>query len=103
MPPLIDLYGWSDTLRHDFAPLAAQGYTPGRVTIQHRGHYVVVTDDGELRATLSGRLAADAAEGGYPAVGDWVALTVRPEEGMATVHAVMPRRTAFVRKAADSV
>ena len=42
-------------------------------------------------------------EGGYPAVGDWVALTVRPEEGAATIHAVLPRRTAFIRKAADTV
>ena len=103
MPPLIDLYGWSDSLRDEFAPQAALGYAPGRVIVQHRGLYVVVTDDGELRARLSGRLAVEAPEGGYPAVGDWVALAVRPEEGAATLHAVMPRRTAFVRKAVDTV
>jgi ribosome biogenesis GTPase len=103
MKPLIDQYGWSDRLRQDFAPHAALGYAPGRVLVQHRGAYVVATDAGDLPAKISGRLASEAMEGGYPAVGDWVALTVRPQEGAATIHAVMPRRTAFTRKAADTV
>jgi ribosome biogenesis GTPase len=101
--PLIEQYGWSDRLRQDFAPHAALGHTPGRILVQQRGLYSVASDDGELSAQLSGRLAREAPEGGYPAVGDWVALTARPAEGSATIHAVLPRRTAFVRKAADSV
>ena len=35
-----------------------------------------------------------------PAVGDWVAVSARPEEGAATIHAVLPRRTKFSRKVA---
>jgi ribosome biogenesis GTPase len=45
----------------------------------------------------------EAGPGGFPAVGDWVALAARPGEGAATIHALLPRRTAFVRKAAHSV
>jgi ribosome biogenesis GTPase len=100
---LIDRYGWSERLRHDFAPHAARGHAPGRILVQQRGLYVVVSEHGELNAQLSGRLAHEADSGGYPAVGDWVALAARPDEGAATIHAVLPRRTAFVRKAADSV
>jgi ribosome biogenesis GTPase len=103
MIPLIDQYGWSDGLRQDFAPHAALGHAPGRILVQHRGAYVAATDAGDLPAKISGRLAREAMEGGYPTVGDWVALTVRPEEGAATIHAVLPRRTAFTRKAADTV
>ncbi|HLZ83306.1 MAG TPA: ribosome small subunit-dependent GTPase A [Caulobacteraceae bacterium] len=103
MKPLIEQYGWSDGLRQDFAPHAALGHAPGRVLVQHRGAYIVATDAGDLPAKISGRLAREAAEGGYPTVGDWVALTPRAEEGAATIHAVLPRRTAFTRKAADSV
>ncbi len=99
---MIEQFGWSDALGQDFAPHAAQGYAPGRVTVQHRGLYTVATDFGELNAQLSGHLMREAEEGGYPAVGDWVALTPR-EGGAATIHAVLPRRTAFLRKAADSV
>jgi ribosome biogenesis GTPase len=97
---LIEQYGWSDALGHDFAPHAAQGLSPGRVTVQQRGLYIVATDFGELNAQLSGRLVHEAGEGGYPAVGDWVAVAPRAQEGAATIHAVLPRRTAFLRKEA---
>lgn len=103
MKPLIDQYGWSEQLRQDFAPHLARGHAPGRILVQQRGLYVVASDYGELQAQLSGRFAHEAPEGGYPAVGDWVALAARLEEGAATIHAVLPRRTAFVRKAADTV
>jgi ribosome biogenesis GTPase len=32
-------------------------------------------------------------------VGDWVAIAARPEEGAATIHAVLPRKSRFSRKA----
>jgi len=97
---LIRSYGWSDGLQQAFAPFAAEGLIPGRVVVQQRGLYELVTDAGELTAQISGRLAHEAESGGYPAVGDWVAAAARPGEGAATIHAVLPRRTAFVRKAA---
>lgn len=64
---------------------------------------MVATDEGELRAKASGRLRHEAKEVGHPAVGDWVALSPNPQHGAAIIHAVMPRRTAFVRRAADSM
>jgi ribosome biogenesis GTPase len=100
---LITSYGWSDALRHDFVPFAARGLIPGRITVQQRSQYGLVTDLGDLTGQISGRLAHDADSGGYPAVGDWVAVAARPDEHAATIHAVLPRRTAFVRRAADTV
>jgi ribosome biogenesis GTPase / thiamine phosphate phosphatase len=101
---LIRSFGWSDALQQTFAPYAARDLIPGRVTCQQRGGYDLVTDAGELAAQVSGRLAHEAESGGgYPAVGDWVAAAARPGEGAATIHAVLPRRTSFVRKAAQSV
>lgn len=100
---LISLYGWSDRDGQTFAPYTAQGYVPGRVVVQQRGLYTLVTDHGELRAQLAGRFVHEAQEGGHPAVGDWVAAAARPAEGVATIHAILPRRTSFVRKAANTV
>ena len=100
---MIAQYGWSDLLAAAFAPHASAGHTPGRVVVQQRDRYLVATDEGELRAKASGRLRHEAREAGYPAVGDWVALSMNPEERAATIHAVLPRRTAFVRRAADSL
>lgn len=97
---MIDDYGWSDLLARDFAPYVSEGYVPGRVVVQHRDSYLVITDQGELRGKISGRLLHEAEEAGYPAVGDWVALALNEAELTATIHAVLPRRTAFVRRAA---
>jgi ribosome biogenesis GTPase len=97
---MISDFGWSDTLGQNFAPYAARGYVPARIVAQHRGAYAVTTDHGELSAQLSGRLAHAADEGGHPVVGDWVAVSARPAEGTATVHAVLPRRTVISRKMA---
>lgn len=100
---LIEQYGWSEVWAAAFAPHAHAGHTPGRVILQHRNGYLVVTDAGELQAKASGRLRHEAQETGPPAVGDWVALSPNPQDGAATIHAVLPRHTAFVRRAADSV
>jgi ribosome biogenesis GTPase len=99
---LIEEFGWSEQLRRQFAPFAARGLQPARVTVQQRGLFTLAALDGELHGRIAGRLAHDAAPGELPVAGDWVAIAARPAEGAATIHAVLPRRTAFVRRAADT-
>jgi ribosome biogenesis GTPase len=98
-PVLIEHYGWSDLLAREFADQALPGHIPGRIIVQHRDGYEVVTDEGELRAKISGRLLHEAGEAGYPVVGDWVEIALNDAEGAAVIHDVLPRRTAFVRRA----
>jgi len=95
---VLERYGWSDALQHQFEPHAAQGLEPARVLVQQRGHYEIVTAAGERLATLVGKFAHDAADGGYPVAGDWVAVS--PGSGTTLVHAVLPRTTTFVRREA---
>ncbi len=99
---MLSRYGWSPELQAQFDPYAAHGLVPGRVTVQQRGLYTLVTELGELTAELAGRFAHEADQGGYPVAGDWVAVAARPREGTATIHDVLPRRTAFIRKAAGA-
>jgi len=100
---LIQQYGWSDAQQAAFEPHSRAGYLPGRIIVQQREANLVVTDVGKLSARLAGRLRHEAREAGYPAAGDWVALSANANQGTATIHAVLPRRSAFVRRAADSV
>jgi ribosome biogenesis GTPase / thiamine phosphate phosphatase len=100
---LIEEFGWSEQLQRQFAPFAARGLQPARVTVQQRGLFTLAAPDGELHGRIAGRLAHDAAPGALPVAGDWVAIAARPAEGAATIHAVLPRRTTFVRRAADTV
>jgi ribosome biogenesis GTPase len=89
--------GWNESFADAFQPHESTGLAPARVAVEHRSEYVVYAEAGELRAELSGRLRFD---GDHPGVGDWVAIASRADEGRATIQAVLPRRTAFVRKTA---
>jgi ribosome biogenesis GTPase len=99
---VVKAYGWSETLQQQFQIHAACGFVPGRVIVQQRGLYVLATDAGDVAARLSGRFAYGAEAGMYPVAGDWVAAAVRPGETTATIQHVLPRHSAFVRKAAGS-
>src|SRR5688572_11619697 len=96
---MLEQFGWSDALQHQFSAYAAEGLIPARVVVQQRGLYDIVTEIGELSATLAGKLARDAPEGAYPVTGDWVAVLARPTEGTATIQHVLPRSTTFTRRA----
>ena len=96
-------FGWTDQHAARFGPWAGQGLVPGRVVKQARDLAVVVTDEGETQAEVSGRFrraVVDAA--GFPAVGDWVALRLVPD-GRSVIEAVLPRRSLFARQAAGGV
>ena len=100
MPDLTTL-GWDDANARQFEPHAADGLVPGRVTVQHRGAYDVLTEPGELRCDVAGRLCDESTSpADLPAVGDWVAVAARPDEHAGTIQAVLPRRTKFSRKTA---
>ena len=100
MPDLTTL-GWDDTLAEQFETYAADGLIAGRVAVQHRGAYDVLTEPGELRCDVAGRLYDESrSPADLPAVGDWVAVAARGEEDAGTIQAVLPRRTKFSRKTA---
>jgi ribosome biogenesis GTPase len=96
-------YGWNEFFEPAFHPYAAEGYEAGRVLLEYNYLYRVYTGRGELLADVAGKLRHEAvSKASLPVVGDWVVLQPRPEEGKATIHAVLPRRSKFVRKAAGS-
>lgn len=97
---MLSRYGWTARHEADFAPYAAQGLKAGRVVVQQRGGYRLITEDGEAWAQAAGRLMKSREEMARPVAGDWVAFEPRkPPEPLFVQH-VLPRATAFVRKAA---
>jgi ribosome biogenesis GTPase / thiamine phosphate phosphatase len=71
----------------------------GRITAEHKERYVVRTIEGELEAEITGnmRFTATGRED-FPAVGDWVALTVY-ESRFAIIHTLFPRFSIIKRQA----
>ncbi|WP_420319378.1 ribosome small subunit-dependent GTPase A [Gorillibacterium massiliense] len=102
---VLNLWGWSPYYKQNFQKLADQSpelnLQPGRVIAEHKLSYTLITENGELLGEVSGKFRFAATEREhYPAVGDWVAISPRYSDGRATIHAVLPRKSKFSRKAA---
>lgn len=95
-------WGWDDRWAADFVPFADRGMWPARVTAQHRGVWLVLGEKGEATASPTGKLRRHADDAAYPTVGDWVVCLESLHDGAASIHATLPRRSAFRRKAAGS-
>jgi ribosome biogenesis GTPase len=99
MHPQLAVLGWDpawEAVRS--AQATPDDQLPARVAMQHRGGYVLYGSDGEVAAVVSGRFRHETrAPADFPVVGDWVLV----RDGV--IHAVLPRRSAFSRKAADTV
>lgn len=98
---ILDRYGWDSFFRDRFAPFFEQGLSAARVIAEVGPLLRVVTEQGERTAEIPGRLRhAAQSRAELPAVGDWVALRSDWGSPRASIIAVLPRRTAFARKAA---
>ena len=92
--------GANDELYGLLQPYTERGLVLGRVSVVHREQYRVYTSEGEMKAEAIGALlyrAVDSSD--WPVVGDWVAAQI-VGPGEAMIHAVLPRKTIFSRRAA---
>lgn len=75
-----------------------------RVSEQHRDLYKVVSEYGEMQASVSGKLAYHAGDNtDFPAIGDWVMIDRMDDStGKAVIHHILRRKSMFERKAAGT-
>ncbi|MBS0662883.1 MAG: ribosome small subunit-dependent GTPase A [Verrucomicrobia bacterium] len=93
--------GWDDAFAHHFQPYSTSDFAPARVALGYGSSCTLYSALGELTGACTGRLQFDAGSPtDLPVVGDWVVVRPRPGETVADIHAVLPRRSAFVRRAA---
>jgi ribosome biogenesis GTPase len=95
--------GWSEYFSALFEPHREAGLSAGRVTVQHRERCLVSGEEGSVLAEVSGLFRHKARDrSAYPTTGDWVAFEPFGRR-RALIHAVLERRSAFVRKTAGGL
>jgi ribosome biogenesis GTPase / thiamine phosphate phosphatase len=95
----LESLGWNSAFDTSFQPLREKGFEPGRVAVEDKHRYVVITARGELSGQIAGKLLHQAGhQADLPKVGDWVAVAPVPNENKAVIHQVMPRKTKLSRK-----
>lgn len=76
----------------------------GRVSVQYKDIYRILTEEGEVLARVSGKLSYSSnSTFDYPVVGDWVLLDrTDNKNGDAIIHKVLTRKSCFSRKIAGT-
>jgi ribosome biogenesis GTPase len=76
-----------------------ENYEIGRIISEHKERYLVKTEKGEVDAEITGKLRFSAkGREDFPAVGDWVALTLFDSE-FSIIHEILPRFSIISRQA----
>lgn len=92
--------GYSNFFNSDMINYIDKGWQPGRISRVERELYSIICETGELAARISGKFRNRAHQySDFPTIGDWVALEIVENERTAIIHALLPRRSHFSRKA----
>ncbi|MCX6730239.1 MAG: ribosome small subunit-dependent GTPase A [Candidatus Roizmanbacteria bacterium] len=90
--------GYNEFFESSRANLGLRTYSVARVVAEYREVYKVKNNEGEFLAKVTGKhmFTAEKRED-YPAVGDWVAIEVLPED-KALIRGILPRKTILKKK-----
>lgn len=95
----LEFLGYSEDLEKFRVENDLTGFEVGRVTQEHKERYVVRTDKSEYDAEITGNMRYTAESRlDFPAVGDWVALTVCDTD-FAIINKIFPRKSVLERQA----
>jgi ribosome biogenesis GTPase len=93
--------GWDSWFESRYDMYRDMGLEPSRVIVEHKERYIIATGYGEMPAEVTGKFEFTAdSPSDFPKTGDWAAVNIFKDENKAIIHAVLPRKTCFSRKAA---
>jgi ribosome biogenesis GTPase len=96
---ILEDLGYNEELEQFTEENYLNSFEIGRISAEHKERYIVKTIKGEVEAEIVGnmRFTAKSRED-FPAVGDWVALTVY-DQGIGIIHKILPRFSIIKRQA----
>ncbi|MBM6614678.1 ribosome small subunit-dependent GTPase A [Desemzia sp. RIT804] len=98
---MLETIGWNSRLENLKNEVILSETIPGRVSIQSRDLFTVMTSKGEWLCTLPGSYNYEATFD-YPAVGDWVMVSQLPGEERGIIRHVFERTSVFARNIAGN-
>lgn len=100
----LETLGWSDFFDRIFSSEhAGKGLMAARVWRTSKQIYHILCEEGSFVARVSGNFRHRArTSSDYPAVGDWVAVRLKPDGMEAEIREMLPRKTVFSRQAVSA-
>jgi ribosome biogenesis GTPase len=100
----LELLGWSSFFSKNLSSYLQQGYTVGRVATEQKNTFLLYTELGELSAEVTGKMRYQSSgRADFPAVGDWVVISLIKGESRATIHEILPRKSKLSRKTVGAI
>lgn len=101
--PTLCQAGWDPGWNEQLQLLANPELVPARVLREDRTTWLVLTDHGAITAEATGRMLRSMLDcHDRPAAGDWLAVTRPAQSEHVLIHAILPRRSCLVRRAAGT-
>ncbi len=95
---LLHNYGFNDSLLNE--SIMHPNLFPARITAQYKGLYKIITNQGEMKAKISGKFRYETtALVNFPTVGDFVMISMENGNEEVTIHNVLTRKSIFLRNA----
>ncbi len=95
----LNLIGWDKYAK--LTALEKADFDVGRVSIENKTNFTVLTKYGECSGILRGKTLKGFDGQGFPKVGDWVRVTKLPNEQKVVIEEILPRVTKISRKSPD--
>ncbi|MBI4979493.1 MAG: ribosome small subunit-dependent GTPase A [Spirochaetes bacterium] len=96
--------GWNSFFEDHFTPFRENGLTAMRIIRENREHYTACNDTGEYACEVTGTFRYEhTRKSQFPTAGDWVAVSIIPDEKKAMIHALIPRKSMLSRKVAGEI
>lgn len=93
--------GFDDWFKERFEESAHNKSSLARVSTVNKNNYLIINEDSEIPAEITGRLLYGAEENlDLPVVGDWVSVEYFNENTFAIIHDILQRKTLLKRKVA---
>ncbi len=92
-------YGWNSYSKD--LNLKSNSLSPGRVVLQHRNKFRLISEYGDVWVRSAGNLYySNKDDSGLPAVGDWVLYELLGNKDLGLIKSILPRKTKISRKVA---
>lgn len=92
-------YGYDKFFQNAFAKEYSAPLCPARILAEHRSQYIIMTEQGEKPAALSGKYRFCAEQPGeLPVVGDFVAVQMAQTGDRGVIAGTLPRKTCLLRR-----
>jgi ribosome biogenesis GTPase len=99
IPNKLSAIGFDQSFLYNMQPEDLEHFEIAKVAAVHKDSYIITNGENNVSAELVGKILFSASSPlDYPAVGDWVRVSLYDDNTLAIIHELLPRKSLLKRK-----